>query len=641
MKKGTKIIYVGDQDYDNEFIYEHVNVLSSYRSVFDLSQKIISIESDALVISIHYRYSENIENGEEYLFLQDMAGIDLLKVLRINGYDKHCFLHTPLSYEEIIRKNPDNIIILSPGVSIINGFKEIDFNVCESRLIDAKSEGIAKYISSYSLNQDRHDFANWWGVIRLYEMHNLVKTSLSDKVIKDQYLLSGINDIKKSIRGQMAFFQYGTKKDILLDKIDKLYQIRDNCIKENRIYYKIISDIKKIYDDNVLEKFIIDHKDEIKKITSKGLKDYNIESLKLCDIDLLVYDIEQEIIANKHLVEYYDISKKLQKIKDNNPNILYIDDQAYMGWGDLFQYIIYGNKSDRFVIIDPPKSNQSDKHYYLNNVKQTIADNNTDLILLDLRLRKLYDENKSIENVSGYNILSFIRSDYLAIPIIIITASNKVKTYEELFRVGCDAFWVKEGVSLDKNTDETIHNYLKFIDLIEKGTSEKFQKTKEYGEKIKVILKTEIKYWWEEMNSLAGKRHVEKTKIVAILQDGLRLLQDYLSSIELKKVFFINRNQWFYASLIILHLAKILEIIHDTVNDRGIPSQYGVAKRLYKVRNKAAHMLPYQAYNGKYTDCVTDIDINTAFDFMDQLMDKYLLSDKQKNGLKIVGKINL
>ncbi|MCL5028477.1 MAG: response regulator, partial [Bacteroidetes bacterium] len=76
-----------------------------------------------------------------------------------------------------------------------------------------------------------------------------------------------------------------------------------------------------------------------------------------------------------------------------------------------------------------------------------------DVILLDLRLFPAYDElhRHDVEKMSGALLLKMLREEYLGIPIIVTTASNKVWTYAKLIELGADAYWIKEG--LDEKYD--------------------------------------------------------------------------------------------------------------------------------------------------------------------------------------------
>ena len=360
----------------------------------------------------------------------------------------------------------------------------------------------------------------------------------------------------------------------------------------------------------------------IKEISSQKalyLYSYNKKTNYLKQPKYNIENIQALSLTKKSNILNLTINNIRYILKKRMPKIILIDDQSSNGWADIFQYMIYGNKNKNFVSIEPEKGLQSIEKYYNEVISEYIKINKPHIILLDLRLKKEKSNSMNIDELSGVIVLNCIRQDYPGIPVIMTTASNKSLVYEEIQRLGADAYWTKEGLESIMNEEDSFRNYLRILEIIERATSFNFDFVRWYSEKIKEIENSNILYCWEEIQTKPGSiNKVDKATVVNILFDGLHLLRNYLMNVELKKVNIIHRSEWFYPSIIILHLAKVIELIYNTTKIAAIPKSDKTARRLYSERNMAAHILP-----GIHGECVDKITIDNTIEWTDQLI-KYL-----------------
>lgn len=72
-----------------------------------------------------------------------------------------------------------------------------------------------------------------------------------------------------------------------------------------------------------------------------------------------------------------------------------------------------------------------------------------DIVLLDMRLQRVEDKDKSVAESSGFLLLNTIKQINPFIPVIIFTASNKILSYRTFNENGANGFWIKNVSSAD------------------------------------------------------------------------------------------------------------------------------------------------------------------------------------------------
>jgi len=216
-----------------------------------------------------------------------------------------------------------------------------------------------------------------------------------------------------------------------------------------------------------------------------------------------VESISNSVIPLIHFKENYSkgypnsgLVSKIQKQADELhslkplPNIILIDDQADDGWYQIFSKIIYG-KSDEKTInshldkIVPVKSNTVEQIFHQFTKAVTASQNKgnfIDLVIMDLRLFDEVGIRKDVFNISGVDLFMKIRSRFKAIPILIITASNKINVFSHLYELKNteppNGFWIKEGIDFHNYENDKLHNYLLLVtqvnNLLKKRRKDRF-----------------------------------------------------------------------------------------------------------------------------------------------------------------------
>jgi CheY-like chemotaxis protein len=230
--------------------------------------------------------------------------------------------------------------------------------------------------------------------------------------------------------------------------------------------------------------------------------------------------------------------------------------------------------------------------------------------------------------LSGAKVLLRIREEFPGIPVMMTTASNKHWSYQSLLSIGANAYWMKEGldVTSSKTMDErnafTIENYREFARSIHQLCGTEYTLLRELGVLVKAL--ESEKAWWEkgkwqfprvdeydneEARFLKNRlnnanQNPEKGPILEIMREVTNFYSIYL-----KYVFTdgeSNREMlWFYPSLIIQQLGKVVEHIHGFDDlaktlrrKRKSPPNSRVldyrkdkkGKDLYRRRNEVSHI---------------------------------------------------
>lgn len=113
---------------------------------------------------------------DEFRWQQNQAGIALVKFLRMMEVSHHVVLISPYTFEQLIRQHPGNLIISSKGISITQcsyDFSEFTEEKLETLAKEIFSGDLKSYIlAEFRLPEDeRHNWANWWGIVRLVDVH--------------------------------------------------------------------------------------------------------------------------------------------------------------------------------------------------------------------------------------------------------------------------------------------------------------------------------------------------------------------------------------------------------------------------------------------------------------------------------------
>ena len=620
---------------------------------------------------------------EGFGWLQRNAGIALIKFLRMLEVRNHIVLITPFTGREmkLIEMNPANLIVASKGISFAKSIKEAELTAHTKETFDDKQDLKPYILAEFRLPEnERHNWANWWGIDRLWQTYaiiNSVGKEDLERTAANNYPPSLIATTKE-FRNFQALFLYGHtgtsfllqileakhRVDILervLCSIDKLRKERideQNGYKEqilkakealaelNEISHKSglydreindILDYKYMYPKSIEEhqKLIVNIENILNQLWNDSIqnsraKNFNKKQLEIALKEFAVLKERISPVTDKIL--FYQ-----KQLNERKPKILYIDDQANDGWSDIFRHIIYNElvSTDVFKVIQPEVKEVIEGRLGEKVLKE-INSFIPDVILLDLRLKKEGGVRANTEILSGAILLKEIRAKFSGIPILMTTASNKSWSYEKLQQLGCDAFWTKEGIDTAMSETDSAQNHLRFVELVSLLSGEEYLFLKDYFNQVEKLEKKKT-HWWRDENRFKKDtlKAIDGCLVFDVLKETATIYKEFLRANVMKQINTSVYQEWFYASLIIQHLGKIVEKLH-----------YGGAEVSAKIMEYRGDICGKQLFlkrhNASHIELTPNLKQKDAKEYMKAILD--YLNDRDccpKSGLKVVGKIKL
>jgi len=374
-----------------------------------------------------------------------------------------------------MQQDPRNLIIFSDGVTFIRmpeNLKSIDY---ESLAMNKAPDDLSDYFrGEMRLPEDeRHNWANFWGIHRLWMVHKHLDPKFKDIEVESIYCQE-LKEKVNSYNGILLRYLYNCKDTnigrTLNEQAESINQHLANNIKPiiNQID-DIIDDISKTNEDDKLG--IIDSKlVEIKKILNLNDDHPLNEIISSITVDSfeqenqeMISNLKNEILDYLNVQQFKTIDDHRRELKEKNPSIIYIDDQANLGWADVFQEIIYGGKSSNFNVLIPKSDDTID--FINDKITKKITElieklEPPQLIIVDMRLKGEPGFIK-IEEISGVQVLNYILQNYIKIPVIVVTASNKFRLYIHLKdkKHSPRGFWIKEGIDNRYTEKDSVNNY--------------------------------------------------------------------------------------------------------------------------------------------------------------------------------------
>ncbi|HBG62227.1 MAG: hypothetical protein A2266_09250 [Bacteroidetes bacterium RIFOXYA12_FULL_40_10] len=586
----------------------------------NLIKKVQEEHSDAnlFLININYK-TENIARA-------DNAGILFLKYLRLNHFNQHCVLYSFLSREQLMMQDPLNSIIFSEGVTFIRMPEDLSKVNFELLIKKQAPDNLNIFFKvEFRLPDDRHFFANWWGVLQLWIVQKAVERIAGKKIITDiesgfagslkaMYSYDGLvaryvkgihdSDVESTLKMLIflkteRFKNYAKTRNQVQQEIendlsnDHILEIQQNTLdelsheEENKLFLKLKSLFSSL--PTSLQR-------KIKQVEEKRseLKDrikLNQEYINLLAIinkeKEHIYDekrklnrqiqskIDTLISCNSFLTQNYSLDIIRQNLAEKKPSILFVDDQANDGWAAIFQRMLYGGNDDTFTVIQPEKDDSIEN--IVHSIEKMVKVKKINLLILDLRLKGETGHNLNINEISGICVLEKLIANHLPCPVLITSASNKIWSYRETLKLGADAYWIKEGLDDNYSLELSIENYLRLMDLIY-SLCFKEEYRFLYDKLLPAILKIKNSttlFWWEtkfwKQDSFTYKRNETTIKVNKLKPVAREEIIDSLNAgFDLFKKYLsekIQKNETinisrYVGSLVIIQFSRVLEIIH-------------------------------------------------------------------------------
>lgn len=326
------------------------------------------------------------EEGKAVSLRTNHHGIEVLKRLRLKHYRQHCVVFSFLSREDFILQNPCHLVLYSAGITYKQlpfDFLTEDFSILEAP-VEAPSDLSAYFKAENMLPDNRHFFANWWGVYCLWQLHKAIESiylfegeNSSLVTETDRDFFSGMKKIweeMNTLRGQIAqYLNPIDKKDILfeLQEFHKLEKNRDKLLQE-------IDSESSITEEELIELGEIREKLEnfLKKLGNKTIYDLDIQIEYKNILDEYYYNLNEGVLgringkflsATERLI--YEINNKIEEIKAK-------DDQINKNK----ELIEEKNELDAFIEEIRRKIKENIEGYNIQRSKKSISD-----IILEIR----------------------------------------------------------------------------------------------------------------------------------------------------------------------------------------------------------------------------------------------------------------
>lgn len=278
------------------------------------------------------------EEGKAVGLRTNHHGIEVLKRLRLKHYRQHCVVFSFLSREDFILHNPCHLLLYSAGITYKQlpfDFLTEDFSILGAP-VEAPSDLSAYFKAENMLPDNRHFFANWWGVYCLWQLHKAIESiylsegeNSSLVTETDRDFFSGMKKIweeMNTLRGQIAqYLNPIDKKDILfeLQEFDKLEKNRDKLLQE-------IDSESSITEEELIELAEIREKLEnfLKKLGNKTIYDLDIQIEYKNILNEYYYNLKEAVLgringeflsATERLI--YEINNKIEEITTKDDQI--------------------------------------------------------------------------------------------------------------------------------------------------------------------------------------------------------------------------------------------------------------------------------------------------------------------------------
>lgn len=594
---------------------------ASVPNVYKLAETLKPLIDDASVLLINV----NLKVGKEPR--QSHQGTDLLTWLRINGVMNHCLLYSFHSLESLVRVNPKNLLLLSQGTSFVhlpNSFVKAVRHQTNAKAETGNLKSSLKAI--FNVGQFRHRDANWWSVKVLWDVHR-VATGGQFNVEYPKHVQEQLSRLNNAVGAYLHGLEVTDVIKFIEEKKARLAELNaslsayrkeieqniHNGGEEREVWVQLYAEYQEIiregqqaqlYSEGVSYAESREELNALREQQAEVLLGLG-EASRACEekadeLRRVINEIEetQQILSSFDASVKEDLfrSQKLETINSKS-KILLIDDNAENGWEDVFRAMF---KVDVKSVV-PPKGYRNDidgLYDFLKADLEEVNQSNTPyLIFLDLRLFNEKGRSIDVDNVSGKVLLSKIRANFRAIPIVITTASNKIWTFQKLIELGADAYWVKEGLDELRGVEDSVRNYTRLISLVARMTDGRYQLLKEisdYAERMERIYKEGTHWstnvmWRNDETSIGDVGAVSRA-----LNESVYVIKNYLHNYHLGYGHGDTRNESFILSGVINKMAGVYESIHNTpfyVDAGTLREERGDynLEELRKIRNRFSH----------------------------------------------------
>ena len=207
-----------------------------------------------------------------------------------------------------------------------------------------------------------------------------------------------------------------------------------------------------------------------------GIKDFLDKKLfeKKLDWHKLELLYESERTTNTNYIK-----KSIEQLRAllQNRKAIYVDDKGDSGWFKIIDFLLYedvGKFEDRRENYFGNERINTQTNKGLNELASQIVKSKPAIVFLDLRLRGAEDKGLEIEEISGSRLLKEIKKLKPELPVLILSATNKIHSLEVLSKhpYSSSGLWTKpraeQGLNVIKSLEQLLINFFETLSYSDK-----------------------------------------------------------------------------------------------------------------------------------------------------------------------------
>lgn len=483
------------------------------------------------------------------------AGLRVLKLLRLKGFQQHCIVYSERSREDFLLESPLNTILGSVGITFVTlDGTPITLEYERLQRQFAPRDLTAYFAAEGGLASSNNSLANSWGVWKLWEVQRAVEGITTQRV----------DDIERSF-GQ-AYEDMNTYDGLLVRYLrgNPFVDINKSLNEKMLLWGELLEQEQAVHAQWEAEQVAIETLRKSIEIWSNDRDanpadaDAGRAAIRALEASVgrassilakcQAIKMERQSINARKYTANMRLSREVNRLSDNTfeglrkalqakpPRIVFVDPRAYDGWAQILQRVIYGKEQSEYFHILVPTADD-DYKTITKSIHEAVDRANADLIILDLHLQGDQGLASALENASGMQLLSDL-SDSLACPVLIASTADKMLNYRDLLAWGATASWTKQSLSDRSDVESTVSNYVSLLQIIHTLC---FNETINfcYRELLPWIQDVEDAkahhMWWEsgyEWQSPAGYKHTRpvRQKILDILYGAYGHMRELIGS---------------------------------------------------------------------------------------------------------------
>lgn len=301
----------GNHNCNNECL-QFSYTIAPDKLVSDIKKRTEKEPDSVILISVNLNVGSNTR--------QNQKGIELLKLLRLEGSNNHCILYSFQDFLYILKSNPLNSIMHSNGVSFIQlPFLTTEVLNIKTSELAIKENLLPFFRAEVDLVGIRHVLANIYGIQKMIEAHSKIYNDLNSLSIilsdKNKYIYRLVEYLQESSKSSKSINWTSQKEGSIKKKLKQIIDFKAIVFYlDDQANMGWFAFLKNIIGSNLIK---IDFNETDNEHTLfhkfKFLQNKKTVDLFICDLRLT--KAEEHLLNFKELISY----KLVQKIRNDNP----------------------------------------------------------------------------------------------------------------------------------------------------------------------------------------------------------------------------------------------------------------------------------------------------------------------------------